>query len=413
MTWLGLYFGQHEQGVQWPQTQQRVAWVVYHYSDQLAWLDPTTLVVEIQKSHRLYTTPQALIAHLSEALTPLSLEYCCGAAPNPMAAGLMARLNQWCWDQRALTQALDHCPIGMTQLPHRTQNSLYRCGIETLGAFNRQPSDQRIRRFGQAIDHRIGQLYGQQPTLIHPWHPKDQYYQRIDLIEAINSRQRLQHHLEKASHELKDWLTQRNEALTTVMVRCKYERLGSTPIPDLVFDLSLAKPSFDHGHLQELLKLKIDSLTIERPISTLIIECESTSQYTPSPHDMFNRNQRSGDWPELLDYLGTRLGWQALTGISPHPHHQPEYAWCWRHPNEVNDLGGAKHRPSWLLPEPVECNRDQLRLNIGPERIETGWWDNRPCQRDYWVANDAHGRTLWVFHEHKPRMGWFIHGIFG
>jgi protein ImuB len=413
MKWLGLCFDQSEPHAQWLETQSQIARVAYHYSDQLAWVEPATLVVEIQKSQQLYATPKALINHLTEALTPLHSAYRFGAAPNPMAAALMAKLNRRCWDQSTLIQTLDQCPTNMAKLPRRTQKSLQRCGIETLGEFNRQPTDQRIRRFGKALNHHIQQLYGQQPTLIHPWHPQDHYYHRIDLIDAISSRQRLQHNLEKASHDLKDWLTHRNRALTRFMVRCKHEQLGSTPTPDLTFDLSLAKPSFDHKHLKELLKLKIDDLPIKKPISTIIIECESTSQHTPSPNDMFNGTQHSGNWSELLDHLGTRLGWQALTGISPHPHHQPEHAWCWRPPHQVNDIDDVKHRPSWLLPEPVECRREQLTLQQGPERIETGWWDNRPCQRDYWVAREPNGRMLWVFHEHKPRIGWFIHGIFG
>ncbi len=413
MSWLGLYFCSSQDHEQWPQTQQWIARVAYEYSDQLTWLDQVTLVVEIQKSQKLYATPETLLTHLTETLRPLRQQYRLGTAPNPMAAGLMARLGTRCDNQASLMNVLDHCPIDLTPLPDQAQKSLYRCGIDTLGAFNALPIDQRVRRFGQAINLHIQKLYGQQPTLIEPWHPQDQYYRRIDLIDPITSKQRLQHYLDKACEELKSWLIKRNQALTAVMIRCKYERPGSANQSDLTFELTLAKPSFDQQHLKALITLKIDQLTIERPINGIVIQCESTSQHTPSSNDLFDRNQQQGDWPQLLDHLKARLGERAMTGISPYPHHQPEHAWRWRQPDQVNDLDDAKHRPSWLLPEPVACHRDQLVLKQGPERIETGWWDNNPCQRDYWIAQEPNGRTLWVFHEHKPRMGWFIHGIFG
>ena len=39
-------------------------------------------------------------------------------------------------------------------------------------------------------------------------------------------------------------------------------------------------------------------------------------------------------------------------------------------------------------------------------------WDGRDCRRDYFIVRDAHGSTLWAFHEYKPRRGWYLHGIF-
>jgi len=27
-------------------------------------------------------------------------------------------------------------------------------------------------------------------------------------------------------------------------------------------------------------------------------------------------------------------------------------------------------------------------------------------------VRDAHGCTLWAYHEYKPRRGWYLHGVF-
>jgi len=80
-------------------------------------------------------------------------------------------------------------------------------------------------------------------------------------------------------------------------------------------------------------------------------------------------------------------------------------------------------RPLWLLeePEPLACRDGRpcrggpLALENGPERIETGWWDERGIARDYYVAKAPDGAWLWVFRDRRDggRGGWYLHGLFG
>jgi protein ImuB len=55
----------------------------------------------------------------------------------------------------------------------------------------------------------------------------------------------------------------------------------------------------------------------------------------------------------------------------------------------------------------------ELILQQGPERIESGWWDGREVQRDYFIAKNPQGEHLWVFRNHHEPGKWFLHGIFG
>jgi protein ImuB len=59
-----------------------------------------------------------------------------------------------------------------------------------------------------------------------------------------------------------------------------------------------------------------------------------------------------------------------------------------------------------------------LSLLAGPERIESGWWDEGEAsgegitgdqRRDYFVARNPQGEWLWVF---RDEAGWFLHGGF-
>jgi protein ImuB len=69
----------------------------------------------------------------------------------------------------------------------------------------------------------------------------------------------------------------------------------------------------------------------------------------------------------------------------------------------------------WLLPEPRPVARHQLRLIRGPERIETGWWDDEApgaIDRHYYIAHLSNGARCWVFTD-SDHTAWYLHGYFG
>jgi protein ImuB len=53
-----------------------------------------------------------------------------------------------------------------------------------------------------------------------------------------------------------------------------------------------------------------------------------------------------------------------------------------------------------------------LALRSGPERIEAGWWDGAPVSRDYFVAANPAGETLWIYRERRDPGAWYLHGLF-
>ncbi|MEL7185959.1 MAG: hypothetical protein AAFN50_05925, partial [Pseudomonadota bacterium] len=54
----------------------------------------------------------------------------------------------------------------------------------------------------------------------------------------------------------------------------------------------------------------------------------------------------------------------------------------------------------------------RLQLLDGPERLETGWWDDAGISRDYYTAVNGAGTYLWVFRSRRTP-AWYLHGIFG
>jgi protein ImuB len=147
---------------------------------------------------------------------------------------------------------------------------------------------------------------------------------------------------------------------------------------------------------------------------------------------------------QLVERLGARLGDDAIQGVALADTHRPQYAWQvaepvgdrtrrpaapapsdeyqpqWRSgPGRADRL--LLKRPLWMLPEPVRLEaRDEaplhegpLTLLRGPERIETGWWDEHGIARDYFVAANPKGVHLWIYRDRSAKGGWFLHGMFG
>ena len=107
----------------------------------------------------------------------------------------------------------------------------------------------------------------------------------------------------------------------------------------------------------------------------------------------------------LVERLRSRLGSHAVSGLCLLAEHRPEIAWGYVEPGTTGAGAGNGRRPFWILEEPQRlperegrpCLDGRLRMERGPERIETGW-----CLRPghLWCARDRRGR-------------WLLHGIFG
>jgi protein ImuB len=133
----------------------------------------------------------------------------------------------------------------------------------------------------------------------------------------------------------------------------------------------------------------------------------------------------------LVDRLRARLGEDAVTLVAPHAEHRPERAWREqgiRHAasgNPARKTGETVKwvpdppRPVWLLAEPEPLGHlleaQPWVLRDGPERIESGWWDGADVRRDYFVAENPRGETMWIYRDHRYGIEdgeWFLHGVF-
>jgi protein ImuB len=144
-------------------------------------------------------------------------------------------------------------------------------------------------------------------------------------------------------------------------------------------------------------------------------------------HRKDGKQRRRYSIAQLAERLIARIGDQSVNAMAMVAEHRPEYAWSAQSPLadwSVSTLTSKDYikRPLWMLPEPFLLPEDsgyplhkgcRLTLLNGPERLETGWWDEDGISRDYYTAMNGAGIRLWVFRNRQRAPDWYLHGIFG
>lgn len=80
--------------------------------------------------------------------------------------------------------------------------------------------------------------------------------------------------------------------------------------------------------------------------------------------------------------------------------------------HDMRHVSGSNLRPAWLLPEPRPLQVPVARILSGPERVESGWWDEHDVRRDYYVLETVTGQHAWAFSAPGQRGPWMLHGWF-
>jgi protein ImuB len=172
-----------------------------------------------------------------------------------------------------------------------------------------------------------------------------------------------------------------------------------------------------------VLRERLERLSLAAPVEALHLAAEEVEALPGSSGGLFDEGQTEEGMAALIERLRARLGEARVFGISAVAEHRPECATQCTLTAAAADASWPA-RPFWLLavPEPLAeiagrpHRRGPVKLLAGPERIESGWWDQEEgsgdLRRDYFIALTADDRWVWVFRKLHPPGGWFLHGWF-
>jgi protein ImuB len=184
--------------------------------------------------------------------------------------------------------------------------------------------------------------------------------------------------------------------------------------------IGLVAPSRDAEHFTLLVRERLASLALREPVRSIAVEATDVLPLAGDNLGLFADDAGApGNWERLIERLRARLGAEAVHALAMRPEHRPERASAEAEPDERQLKFEFGERPFWLLDAPrpiaeigaVPDYEGPLTLLAGPERIESGWWDDDDIARDYFVARTQTESLVWVYRERRGG-GWYLHGLF-
>lgn len=388
------------------------------FSSMISLAPPDALLLELQGSLRLLGGLRAALLRLDNGVHELGYSAAIATAPTPTAARLLARagMSTTVTKLDALPQALGPLPIALLDQPAETVHMLELMGVRTVGEVLQLPRDGLARRFGQALLDELDRALGRLPDPRLPWVAPSKYRAQLDLPAPVYSTEPLLFAANRLIQELAGFLCMKQSGVTRLKLTLRHEERKPT-----VAMLGFSVPTRDPQRIVRLLRERLATLTLPERVEAIVIESAEARALESRNLSLFpeDRMPEEERWL-IVEHLRARLGNEAVYGIASYPDHRPEHAWRCCEPGTASSVTQSDGRPLWLLDPPHRLRVDDdrpaldqpLTLIAGPERIESGWWDDDAALRDYFVAMDHDGKRFWVYRERNQDRRWFLQGVF-
>jgi protein ImuB len=409
------------------------------------------VLLEVQSCLRYWGGLQRLMRCLQQALQPLGHALQCATAPTALGADLLSRwqpgleFGRHTTQLQALAQRLDEVPVWLLGPGREHWEALQGMGLRTLADLRSLPRSGLARRFSPQMLLDLDRAYGQQPDPCDWIALPPVFDSRVELFARADTTEQVLHGAALLLKRLVAWAQAQHARVGRFTLRMHHEprhREGRPVAAHSTLDIALAEPTADASHLQLLLRERLARSELAAPTLELSLHCDQAVKGAPPNAELFPtpRSEREG-LTRLIERLQARLGRERVQQLHRQSDHRPECATAAQAADPVlRSMASATcdappsglplTRPVWLLPEPEPLPERQLKplldgqplkLMAGPERIETGWWDGAPAQRDYFIAQAAGGALVWVYRDRWPRSlddqaeesGWYLHGRFG
>ena len=348
-------------------------------------------------------------------------------------------------------QEIARLPIAASRLPLKDLQILAHLGIRSIGQLLTLPREDLPSRLSTLAVDRIHQLLSLTDEFIN------QLPESNPIGAAWNSefpaktfddiRQVLQHLVENIAEQI----VRRKVACSLLT-----SELTCASGNKLTLSAGVVKPTQSVELMFDVLSLRLETLPLSEPVTAISMAVQSVTIPVSRQRDLFSPTEHIQPQEELATLIArvsNRLGPQSVTTVriqaDPRPEHSlvldqiianaisPEPTPQSEHilhrltepdSDAVPNIERTLPRPLRLLATPQqiighEREEDPPRLIFvmgkqrqilhvhGPERIQTAWWTEQPCHRDYYRAITETGSQLWIYRELQTGR-WFLHGMF-
>jgi len=412
------------------QVLEALATWLERFSSFVCIADRDVLLLEIAGSLRLFGGIRPLREKISTGLRQHGFDASLAIAPTPLGATWLARAGRRVCirDEQNLKRALRDLPLSSLNWPKGLRGSLTGMGVTSLGDCLRLPREGFVRRFGAEHMLELDRALGHLPDPRNSWRAPERFCADYEMTEEQSDRELLLNICCELLLSHEKFLLARQLGTQRLSFSFFHLKGSATELR-----LGCARADRSAERWLELLRIRFDQLVLPEPVIAVRLRSGMTQALQAetarlSFHAASDRPARRYSITQLAERLIARIGDQSVHSMTMVAEHRPHYAW--RAQSLLSDWASStlsevrRHlrRPLWMLPEPALLSADsgypllqgsRLRLLHGPERLETGWWDEDGISRDYYTAVNPAGIRLWIFRNRSRTPSWYLHGYFG
>lgn len=419
MLWIALHFphlaGQDEASAR-AGLEALAAWAG-RFTPNVSLEGRCGLLLEVAGSLKLYGGLPALVRSLRTDLKGMDYRAGLAGAPTARAAWWLARAGRgrFVTTLQSLDAALAPLPLEVLECDDKTRTLLQRLGLRTLGELKRLPRGGLARRCGQALLDELDRARGRLPEARLYFQPPPVFHARQELYAEVSHTEPLLLVAQRLLVQLAGYLVSRSAGVGSFRFVLLHREARRTTV-----EIGLVAPSRDSAHLLHLLRERLARVRLREPVREVLLQAEDIRPLAGDNASLFHDEiSASREWPLLVEQLRARLGNENIHGVAVAAEHRPEYASVRCEPSMASQAEARFGlRPLWLLPAPQALPERQgvphyegpLKLLMGPERIQSGWWDGAYERRDYFIAQTPARALLWIYR--VAARGWYLHGWF-
>ncbi len=398
---------------------ERIAAWALQFTPIVSLAAPAVVLLEVEGSLKLFGGLNPLQRLVTEGAGALGYQAVIAVAPTPLAAQLFAcaHLPLRIRHRDALEASLAQLPLAVLDLPPDAMRLLDDLGLATFGDAAALPRDGLARRLGPAVLDVLDRAAGRLPDPRPHYAPPKVYNVSQPLPAPAQEAEMLLFAARRLLTELCGFLSATAQGVQRLQLTLCHHGHAATGLT-----LSLVAATRDPEHLLNVLRERLNATALPCPVIAIALRSELLLPVAARSATFLPDAERHAELAaQLVEKLRARLGEAAVIGLRTVDDYRPEQGWDGCEPGTPSSIVIAgDHRPLWLLTAPqcleehgaAPCYEGRLALLAGPERIETGWWDGRQVERDYFVAASPTQALLWLYKERHAGGKWYLHGFF-
>jgi protein ImuB len=392
------------------------AWAM-QFTPNVALDFPDAVLLEISGSLKLFGGLAKILGDIREGLATMGFTASLAVAPTARAACWLVRAGRetLITEPARTDEAISALPLAVLRCDVEMLESLHAIGASLIGDLLELPRDGVARRFGQTLLDDLDRARGRLADPRTFFTPPPRFAAGIELLAEVTQAEALLFAAKRLLAQFAGYLAARAGGVQRFTLKLAHRDGGATEVT-----IGLVTPSRDTEHFITLLRERLTGVTLREPVRAIAIEAADILPLAGDNLGLFpDEAGAPGNWDRLIERLRARLGTESVHGIAQQAEHRPEHASADAEPGAAQLKLQFGERPFWLLEAPrpipevsaVPNYEGPLTLLAGPERIESGWWDDDDIARDYFVARTPAESLVWVYRERRGG-GWYLHGLF-